>query len=89
MKERINVFFEQENPGYVDKKLSIINKALSDYAQLKGLPSSYLKIHLKRIKTAISQSFFYKDDLIISIQEGIFFNGVSYEIRYSLNDQLI
>lgn len=88
MKEITIALFDQDMPGYVDKKLVIINKALSDYAQLKGFPNSYLKEHCKRIKTVESQSFYYKDDLIISIQEGISFNGVSYEIKYQIHDDL-
>ena len=88
MKDKINILFSQEIPGYIDRKIAIVNKALSDYAQLKGFPPTYLKEHAKRIKTAESQSFFYKDELIISIQEGISFNGVSWEIRYQLHEDL-
>ncbi len=80
--------FNQDLKNNIDKKLSLINKTLSEYRELNNIPMETMKSGLKRIKSDDSQSFYYKDDLVISVRNGLSFNGVSFEIKYFLNEIL-
>ena len=80
--------FEQDIENDTDIRLSLINKTLSKYRELNNIPMETMKAGLKRIESDNSQSFYYKDDLIISVKNGFSFNGLSYEINYFLNELL-
>ncbi len=80
--------FNQDLKNNIDKKLSLINGALSKYRELNNIPMKTFKAGLKRIESNVSQSFYYKDDLVISVRNGLSFNRVSFEIKYFLNEIL-
>ncbi len=86
MKNKTRVLFAQELINQIDIRLGIINKAILKYAESKGLSNNQMQEHGTYTESNSIKYFYYKDDLIISIQNGFTVNVVSCEIRYSLND---
>ena len=89
MKNKKLILFEQERENWSEKRLGIINKTLTDYTHLKNLSTSHMKEHCKRIATMEEQSFYYKEDLVVTVKEGFVFNGLSFEILYQVHEDLI
>ena len=77
-----------ESTDHIDKRLELINKAITEYMNLHNYSTSHMKTNTKRIESPHSQSFYYKDDLIISVKNGFSFNGVSFVIEYEVNNLL-
>ena len=88
MKDKTIPIFEKDIPGYVDRKLSIINKALSDYAELHGIPNPEMKRKTEMIESPGRKSFYYGNEMIVCVQSGLDFNGVSFLIKYELHEDL-
>ncbi len=81
--------FQHDLKNEIDIRLKLINKSHIEYAEKKSLPLSDIQKHKRYEEGPSDKSFYYKDDLILSVQNGYFHNGVSYEIRYVVNDCLI
>lgn len=80
--------FPQDIVTEIDKRLQIINKALSDYAKLHGIPNSEMKRKTEMIEPTDRKSFYYGSEMIVSVQNGFEFNGVSFLINYELHESL-
>jgi hypothetical protein len=85
MQKYNRVLFEQELNNHVEIRLEIINTAIAEYLKSKGLSTSS-KTDMKQIHGI--KYFFFEGDLIIGMRDGFVFNGISYQIKYSLNDLL-
>jgi hypothetical protein len=82
------VLFGHEIHGHFFKRLELINKTITDYMELKGLSISEMKEGLIHYDSIDVKKFYYKDDLIISIQNGFTVEGISYVVKYQINKSL-
>lgn len=89
LKEERVVIFEQDIPNFMDRHVEIINKSLEAFQKHVKIPIEELQKDLKHIHSPQSMSIYYRDQLIISVRNGVVRNGTSFEIQYQINESLM
>ncbi len=89
MKDRIQILFAQDVPNHIDERLQIINKAIKDYMELKGYSTEHMKDNCEMVESPDAKTFYYKKDPVISVQNKLSFNQISFAIKYQLHEDLV
>ena len=87
MQEYTLTLFNQDLQDHEGTRVNIINTALSNYLEEKGISLDDEDIEVKRNGGA--KHYSHKRKLIISVKEGFIFNGLSLQIKYWLHDSLL
>jgi len=88
MKDKSLIIFEQNIHTHFDKRLELVNTTITDYMELKGISVQEMKDGVIHYDSMDVKKFYYKDDLIIEIQNGFTIENGSYLIKYQINSDL-